>query len=181
MKTRRTAKRSKTSTRRNGNRSNKADAIQHHHLLLRMEMRRCPTAADKKEVADLLLRIVHDIHMTPLDKPHIYYVTKPYYNEGLTGIVPIQTSHIAFHFWKNPESAILKADNSRCLLEFDLYTCGELSRADIRRVLHHLTVFRPTRVDVTVLNRKWSLAVDRHSRWIEEKGGESWPAWVERV
>jgi S-adenosylmethionine/arginine decarboxylase-like enzyme len=157
-----------------------ASTIQHHHLLLRMEMRRCPAATDKKEVEALLLRIVKDIHMTPLDKPHMYYVKHPYYNEGLTGIVPIQTSHIAFHFWKNPEPAILKAPNSRCLLEFDLYTCGELSRADIRRVLHHLTGFQPTRADVTVLNRKWSLAIDRHQHWSEE-GSETWPAWVERI
>lgn len=143
-----------------------------------MEMKRCPTEADKAEASDLIHKIIRDIGMKLLDAPHVYYVKRPFYNEGLTAIAPIQTSHIAFHFWRNPEPAILKSRESRCLLEFDIYTCGSLSPAAIRRVLHHLTIYHPTRADVTVLNRKWSLTIDRHMHWSADEG-RPWSTWIE--
>lgn len=146
-----------------------------------MEMRRCPAATDKAAAAALIRRIIADIHMKALDEPRVYYVEKPFYNEGLTAICPIQTSHIAFHFWRNPEPVILKSKNSRCLLEFDIYTCGSLSAADIAKVLHHLTVFGPTRVDATVLNRKWSLTIDRHMHWSEDDQTTPWVPWVDSL
>lgn len=154
--------------------------IQHHHLLLRMETRQCPGPADKAAAGDLIHRIIRDIDMKPLDKPHVYYVTLSHYNEGLTAIMPIQTSHIAFHFWKQPEPAILKSKGSRCLLEFDIYTCGSLSPQQIQKVLRHLSVFGPTRVDATIINRKWSMTIDRHIHWSVD-GGEPWGHWVRRM
>jgi hypothetical protein len=38
-------------------------------------------------------------------------------NKGLTAIVMIETSHIAFHIWDESDPS---------LLQFDLYTCGSL-------------------------------------------------------
>jgi S-adenosylmethionine/arginine decarboxylase-like enzyme len=38
-------------------------------------------------------------------------------NSGLTAIVMIETSHIAFHIWDQVNPG---------LLQFDLYTCGKL-------------------------------------------------------
>lgn len=141
------------------------DKIQHHHFLLRMETKSCPLEKDKPRVKALVSTILDDIGMKRLDEPRIYYVVNPYYNEGLTAIVPIQTSHIAFHFWKNPEPAIMHSKDSKCLLEFDIYTCGILTLQQIHKVLHHLTQFHPTHVDITLLNRKWSLTIDRHMKW----------------
>ena len=155
--------------------------VEHHHLLLRMEMRRCPTEKDKAEARDLIYKIIRDIKMKLLDTPKVYYVKRPFYNEGLTAISPIQTSHIAFHFWKNPEPVILKSANGRCLLEFDIYTCGSLSGQQIRQILHHLTTYGPTRADVTVLNRKWSLSIDRHMHWNEDKDLLHWTEWVDTI
>ncbi len=154
--------------------------IEHHHLLLRMEMKKCPAETDKEKAEKLINTIVKDINMNLLDKPKVYYVKKPFYNEGLTAIAPIQTSHIAFHFWKNPEPVILKSQGSKCLLEFDIYTCGSLSDIQIQRVLHHLTTYEPTRVDATVLNRKWSLTIDRHLHWSAESD-QSWVKWLDSI
>jgi S-adenosylmethionine/arginine decarboxylase-like enzyme len=156
------------------------DKIQHHHFLLRMEMKSCPSDADKKQAGELLQKIIRDIRMKPLDTPRIYYVKKPYYNEGLTAIMPIQTSHIAFHFWKNPDALILKSSESKCLLEFDIYTCGSLNTRQIQKVLHHLTYYHPTRVDATILNRKWSLAIEKHWHWSADDG-TSWIDWIESM
>lgn len=154
--------------------------VEHHHLLLRMEMKKCPSESDKEKAENLIHTIVKDINMNLLDKPKVYYVKKPFYNEGLTAIAPIQTSHIAFHFWRNPEPIILKSTGSRCLLEFDIYTCGSLSTAQIQKILHHLTVYEPTRVDATVLNRKWSLTIDRHLHWSSDLD-QSWVDWIASI
>jgi S-adenosylmethionine/arginine decarboxylase-like enzyme len=103
-------------TRKNRNQMDYS-AIQHHHFLLRMEMKTCPASTDKAKAKSLIQRIVKDIHMHLLDIPRVYYVSRPIYNEGLTAIAPIQTSHIAFHFWKNPEPAILKSRVDPFLLQ----------------------------------------------------------------
>ena len=153
--------------------------IQHHHLLLRMETMSCPTADDKAEASALITRILRDIKMNLLGEPRVYYVTVPKYNEGLTALAPIQTSHIAFHFWKNPDREILKNADSKCLLQFDLYTCGELSLKNIQHILHHLTHYRPTHVNASLLNRNYSLTLERQLLW--DSSSQPWAEWVDRI
>lgn len=156
-----------------------SDLIQHHHFLLRMETLKCPSADDKDMASKLISRILHDIKMNPLDEPHVYYVTEPRYNEGLTAICPIQTSHIAFHFWKNPEPKILNNTESKCLLQFDIYTCGLLTLKNICQILHHLTVYGPTHVNATLINRNHSMTVERLIKW--DKNEQEWTQWVDRI
>jgi S-adenosylmethionine/arginine decarboxylase-like enzyme len=153
--------------------------VEHHHMLLRLETTECAWAKDRAEVKHLLETMLRDIHMKPLAAPETFYVKEPLYNEGLTAIVPIQTSHVAFHFWSRPEREILHADKSNCLLQFDLYTCGTLTRQQVGRILHHMTRFGPTHAEITILNRNYGLAIDRHMQW--EARGDSWSRWVDRV
>jgi S-adenosylmethionine/arginine decarboxylase-like enzyme len=101
----------------------------------------------------------------------------PKINEGITGIAPIETSHIAFHFWTRPDPNILHTKESKCLLEFDIYTCGSLSQRNIGKVLHHLTQYKPTYADITVLNRNLGLTIERHMHW--NKNAQSSLSWVE--
>jgi S-adenosylmethionine/arginine decarboxylase-like enzyme len=155
-----------------------SDKIEHHHLLLRLETHLCPGPQDKVLAEKLITKIIKDIKMKLLGAPRVYYVHSPKYNEGLTAIAPIQTSHIAFHFWKNPDPKILRNNQSNCLLEFDIYTCGKMTIKNIKTILHHLTLFHPTHADITLLNRKWSLTVDRHMKW-DSKTSPSWAKWLE--
>jgi S-adenosylmethionine/arginine decarboxylase-like enzyme len=97
------------------------DKIEHHHLLLRVETELCPKKSDKVKISKLIHTLLNDIKMEPLGLHEIFYVDTPKYNEGLTAIQAIQTSHIAFHFWKNPAIQILKSKDSRCLLQLDIY------------------------------------------------------------
>jgi S-adenosylmethionine/arginine decarboxylase-like enzyme len=144
-----------------------------------METKSCPSKNDKKLIDNIIVNIVKDTGMKLLDKPHIYYVDKPKYGEGLTAIAPIQTSHISFHFWKYPEIDILHNPESKCLLEFDIYTCGSLTMKHIERVLHHLSRFEPTHVNGTLLNRKYSLTLDKKMRWnINQK---PWNEWLKSI
>lgn len=162
-------------------RRNSRNHVEHHHLLLRLETATCPAKEDMREFEHFLEMILTDIGMKLLDVPRVYYVSEPAYNAGLTGIVPIQTSHIAFHFWKNPDREILKtrAAGANCLLQFDLYTCGALTRAQIYKVLHHLSRFKPTGAELTLLNRNRGLAIERHVQWHTGRG--SWGSWLNRM
>jgi len=155
--------------------------IQHHHLLLRMETQKCPLEGDKAKAKALVERIVHDVNMKLLGEARVYYVTYPRYNEGLTAIAPIQTSHIAFHFWRNPDPKIFQNKGSKCLLEFDLYTCGTLSLRQITKILHHLTHFVPTHVNATVLNRNHSLVIDRRLIWDATLNETTYAQWVDKL
>lgn len=166
---------SRRTNRHNGlNRRNRtvknSDRIEHHHLLIRMETQKCPGEKDKEFVGELVQKIIKDIGMKELDEPKIYYVKHPLYNEGLTAIVPIQTSHIAFHFWTRPPMNIMHSAQSKCLLEFDIYTCGKLSKKSIHRVLEILSIYEPTSIDIDVLNRKYSLKIDHQYRWFKHNG-----------
>jgi len=153
--------------------------IEHHHLLLRMETKKCPQESDKSKAKELIKRILRDIGMVLLAEPRVFYLNVPRYNAGLTALAPIQTSHIAFHFWNNPDRDILKNPESQCLLQFDLYTCGTLPLTRIQKILHHLTVYQPTHVNATVLNRNTSLSVESRSVWDGRKS--SWVDWIRDV
>ena len=161
----------------NKTRKNKKD-IQHHHLLLRIETIICPQESDKESMVYMIHQLVKDISMKPLGKQEVFYVREPKSNEGLTAIQVIETSHIAFHFWKNPDKSILKSKKSKCLLQMDVYTCSSLNNKQISVLLNEIGRFLPTHADITLLNRRWSLVVDKHDRYDTTKNSCSWAEWV---
>ena len=164
---------------KNKTRKSKKQDIQHHHLLLRVETKSCPEESEKEAMADMIHQLVKDISMKPLGKQEVFYVREPKNNEGLTAIQVIETSHIAFHFWKNPDKNILKSKNSKCLLQMDVYTCSSLNNKQISVLLNELGRFQPTHANVTLLNRKWSLIIEKQDRWELSKNSTSWAQWVE--
>lgn len=161
-------------------RKSRRPKIQHHHFLLRMETKRCPLEANKEAARDLISYIIRDIDMELLAAPHVYYVKYPLYNEGMTAIAPIQTSHIAFHFWKSPDPKILHNKDSNCLLQLDIYTCGSLTLRHIHKIMHHLSRFEPTHVNATLLNRNYSLTLERQLMW-DRAGKIRWTKWVDSI
>jgi S-adenosylmethionine/arginine decarboxylase-like enzyme len=88
--------------------------IFHKHLLVNAKVHN--PMRSEEEAIDFLTRLVERIDMKIIKGPFAAYVDKPG-NEGLTAIVMIETSHIAFHIWDAQDPS---------LLQFDLYTCGSL-------------------------------------------------------
>lgn len=86
----------------------------HKHLLINAKVKDPIRSED--EAIDFLTRLVDRIDMKIIKGPFASYVDKPG-NRGLTAIVMIETSHIAFHIWDETDPA---------LIQFDLYTCGSL-------------------------------------------------------
>lgn len=87
----------------------------HKHLLLRGFAKTPPS--DSEITIRWLNSLVEKINMKIIQGPFVSYVNEPG-NRGLTAVVMIETSHIAFHVWDEKDPA---------LVQFDLYTCSELN------------------------------------------------------
>ncbi len=91
----------------------------HKHLLVNAKINK-PISSEEEGI-DFLKSLVEKIDMKIIKGPFSSYVDKVG-NKGLTVIVMIETSHIAFHIWDEPNPGIL---------QFDLYTCGPLVKDQV--------------------------------------------------
>jgi S-adenosylmethionine/arginine decarboxylase-like enzyme len=97
--------------------------IFHKHLLVNAKVSN-PINTEEQGIA-FLRDLVSKIDMKIIQGPFASYVNAEG-NKGLTAMVMIETSHIAFHIWDEPEPA---------LLQFDLYTCGTLDKDNVLHTL----------------------------------------------
>ena len=98
----------------------------HKHLLVNAKVKN-PMNTEEQGI-EFLKDLVNQIDMKIIKGPFASYVDKDG-NKGLTAIVMIETSHIAFHIWDEVDPG---------LIQFDLYTCGQL---DLDRVM---SIFKNT-------------------------------------
>lgn len=97
--------------------------ILHKHLLVNAKVNE--PIRSEEEGKRFLIDLVGRIDMKIIQGPFASYV-EAVGNQGLTAMVMIETSHIAFHIWDEPSPA---------LLQFDLYTCGKLDRDEVIKAL----------------------------------------------
>lgn len=90
--------------------------IYHKHLLINAKINK--PLFDEDEAIAFLRYLVKEIDMKIIQGPFVTYLDVKG-NRGMTGIVMIETSHIAFHIWD---------ETAPSLLQFDLYTCGTLDK-----------------------------------------------------
>jgi len=99
--------------------------IYHKHLLVNAKVIN-PMNTEEQGV-EFLRNLVNSIDMKIIKGPFASYVAAEG-NKGLTGVVMIETSHIAFHIWDEPNPG---------LLQFDLYTCGSLDVDKVMTILNN--------------------------------------------
>lgn len=124
--------------------------IYHKHLLVNAKVSN-PVKSEAQGI-EFLTNLVEKIDMKIIKGPFASYVNKEG-NRGLTGIVMIETSHIAFHIWDEVKPG---------LVQFDLYTCGQLELDKV------LSIFKET-FDVVSLEY---MLFDRESGFVEEASGK---------
>jgi len=110
----------------------------HKHLIIRAEVNRPITS--EKEIKKWLRNLVKKIDMNIIKGPYASYVSKEG-NRGITGIVMIETSHIAMHVWD---------ETSPALVQCDVYSCAEFSSNE---VLMEYVVMEPTKSEHMLLVR----------------------------
>jgi len=123
--------------------------LYHKHLLINAKIDKPFTSA--YQGIDFLKELVEKIDMKIIQGPYASYVNKMG-NRGLTAVVMIETSHIAFHIWdeKNP-----------ALIQFDLYTCGSLQ---VKKVLDAF-------IDTFEVNTMDWVLFDRENGFVKEQDG----------
>ena len=129
----------------------------HKHLIIRAEVNSPITS--EKEIKKWLRNLVKKIDMNIIKGPYAGYVSKEG-NRGITGVVMIETSHIAMHVWDEERPA---------LVQCDVYSCAEFSSNEV------LAEFLPmdvTKIDHILLNRKNELEIT-HCDWMKAMGNES--------
>ena len=123
--------------------------IFHKHLLVNAKVRN-PIKTEQEGI-DFLTNLVNQIDMKIIKGPFASYVDKDG-NKGLTAIVMIETSHIAFHIWDETDPS---------LVQFDLYTCGQLELDKV------LSIFKQT-FDV---QKPEFVLFDRENGFVQETAG----------
>ena len=116
--------------------------VQHKHLIVRAEVNKPPT--DQKWahtwltdlVSKIGLHLCHGPITSDLDLPGI---------RCLTGVVIIETSHIALHCWDESDPG---------LMQLDVYTCGDLQTEVI---FEEIKQFGPVKVEYKFLDREHEL------------------------
>lgn len=127
--------------------------IFHKHLLVNAKV--LDPISSEQEAIDFLTKLVNRIDMKIIQGPYASYVDKPG-NRGLTAIVMIETSHIAFHIWD-------EADPS--LVQFDLYTCGKLDLAQV--LLAFGETFNVVNLDYNLFDRENGFVLEDSGTWPE--------------
>jgi S-adenosylmethionine/arginine decarboxylase-like enzyme len=120
-----------------------ADIIKHKHLIIRAETEKTPT--DPKWLHSWLVDLVSDIKMDICQGPITAYVDVPG-NKGLTGVVIIETSHIAVHIWDEINPG---------LLQMDVYSCADFDPQQIFDKIEE--AFEPVKLEYKFLDREKSL------------------------
>jgi S-adenosylmethionine/arginine decarboxylase-like enzyme len=123
--------------------------LYHKHLLVNAKVK-SPMKEESDAIA-FLQDLVDKIDMKIIKGPFAAYVDKDG-NKGLTAIVMIETSHIAFHIWDEVDPG---------LIQFDLYTCGQL---ELDRVI---SLFKET---FDVVNMDYVLFDREHGFKVEAEG-----------
>jgi S-adenosylmethionine/arginine decarboxylase-like enzyme len=123
--------------------------IYHKHLLVNAKISN-PVKSEAQGI-EFLTNLVDKIDMKIIKGPFASYVNVEG-NRGLTGIVMIETSHIAFHIWDEVRPG---------LIQFDLYTCGQLELDKV------ISIFKET-FDIVTLDY---ILFDRENGFVEESSG----------
>lgn len=124
--------------------------IYHKHLLVNAKVKD-PINTEQQGI-DFLTNLVNQIDMKIIKGPFASYVDKDG-NKGLTAIVMIETSHIAFHIWDEVDPG---------LIQFDLYTCGQLELHKVISIFKD--TFNVVEFDYVLFDRENGFVVEQSGR-----------------
>ena len=120
---------------------------EHKHIIVRAEVDKPIT--NTTEIRVWISDLVEKLGMQLAQVEHGYNPIVAYVedrgNRGLTACAVIQTSHIACHIWDELIPA---------LVQLDVYTCSTLEK---EKVLEHLEVMKPLKIDYKVFDREYKL------------------------
>ena len=117
----------------------------HKHLIIRAEVK--SPIATEKGIRKWLRNLVKKIDMKIIKGPYAAYVTNEG-NCGVTGVVMIETSHIAIHIWDEELPA---------LVQCDVYSCAEFQQGE---VIMHLGKMKPKKIEYMMVDRSKEISCE---------------------
>ena len=120
----------------------------HKHLIIRAEVNSPITS--EKEIKKWLRNVVNKIDMKIIKGPYASYVTKEG-NRGVTGVVMIETSHIAIHVWDDVDPA---------LVQCDVYSCAEFSSNEVLAEFVPMDVVKIDHILLDSISSVYSLLIN---------------------
>ena len=118
---------------------------EHKHMVIRAEVLEPITS--EKELKKWLKDLVKIIGMKIIKGPYASYVSKEG-NCGVTGVVMIETSHIAIHIWDETTPA---------LVQCDVYSCADFQRGE---VVMQLGMMHPTKIEYMMMDRSEDISCE---------------------
>ena len=118
---------------------------EHKHMIIRAEVLEPITS--EKELKKWLKDLVKIIGMKIIKGPYASYVSKEG-NCGVTGVVMIETSHIAIHIWDETTPA---------LVQCDVYSCADFQRGE---VVMQLGMMHPTKIEYMMMDRSEDISCE---------------------
>lgn len=118
--------------------------LNHKHVIVTAFLKNPPRTAELVET--WLTKLVDLVDMKILFGPHVTRCDTEG-NEGVTGIVCIETSHASAHIWDTLDEPFMK---------FDLYSCKDFS---IPVILNHIQQFQPTSLSYMLIDRNSDIKV----------------------
>ena len=120
---------------------------EHKHIIVRAEVEKPITTIPEIRVwvTDLVEKLGMQLAQVEQGYNPVVAYVEDAGNRGLTAVAVIKTSHIACHIWDELIPA---------LVQLDVYTCSTL---DKEKVLEHLEVMKPLKVDYKVFDREYKL------------------------
>lgn len=132
-----------------------SQSLNHRHILLTARGLMAPPRTAEEATA-WLEELVRKVHMKILLGPFATRCATPG-NEGVTGVVVIETSHASIHVWDEAKVPFLK---------MDLYSCADFSS---QTIIDHLRRFSPEVVDYMVIDRNTiNRVVEKATTYVRE-------------
>jgi S-adenosylmethionine/arginine decarboxylase-like enzyme len=108
----------------------------------------------EEEAIDFLSDLVKRVDMKIIKGPFAKYLDVEG-NRGLTAVVMIETSHIAFHIWDEEDPG---------MLQLDLYTCGSLDKFTVLNALNE--TFNIKSMDWMLFDRENGFVIEDQGRYL---------------
>lgn len=112
--------------------------LDHRHIIVSANGLANPPRSPEL-VSEWLSRVVEAVHMKKLMGPYTIRC-ETFGNVGVTGVVVIETSHVAIHVWEDGDP----------FLKMDLYSCAHF---DVETVIDLVREFGPTTLDYMLIDR----------------------------
>lgn len=118
--------------------------LNHRHMVGKVIVSNPPRTAE--EGTAWLRELVDKIDMKVLIEPKSV-VCNTFGNEGVTGIVCLETSHASFHSWSEVDEPFIN---------FDVYSCAHF---DAETIIEHFERFSPIAFNYVIIDRNKELKI----------------------